>query len=278
MLDENNLSRGTIEVNSLNKKGLTPLDVLLSGDGDSDIEEMLRLAGAVKAENLNSSSHNIVITTQNPSNNQQLTRQNRTRVEKPHQSLSKQLQNYFKYNKLKDAPGKVRDTLLILSVLIATATYQAILSPPGGVWQDNNNDQIISHKAGESIMGSHNPTAYGLFLIFNSIGFFMSIHMIYFLTIDFPLLIELQVSLISLLVTYDTSMTAIAPSSRISTNFTILSIVLPFGIPLGCKILRNNSNRIGFVCKTISSWMNQFIVWRWIIQVLSRVVHILNLA
>ncbi|KAJ8565542.1 hypothetical protein K7X08_008118 [Anisodus acutangulus] len=49
-LDENVVGKG--EVNSLNKRGLTPLEVLLKESGDNDIEEILRASGAVSVENL----------------------------------------------------------------------------------------------------------------------------------------------------------------------------------------------------------------------------------
>uniref|UniRef100_M1D2V7 Ankyrin repeat-containing protein n=2 Tax=Solanum tuberosum TaxID=4113 RepID=M1D2V7_SOLTU len=41
LLNENVVSKGTIEVNSLNKKGLTPLEVLLEESEDTDIEKFL---------------------------------------------------------------------------------------------------------------------------------------------------------------------------------------------------------------------------------------------
>ncbi|KAK6804290.1 hypothetical protein RDI58_002074 [Solanum bulbocastanum] len=207
LLDENVVSKGTIEMNSLNKGGLTPLEVLLKESGDRDIEEILRTSGAVSAEPLQSSQQeglpqSWVVPVQDPSNEQSSREQ--TRDDWP-RSNSKKLQDFFKYNKTKDPPGKVRDTLLVIAILIATSTYQTVLSPPGGVWQDtylpegnksNNNDVNMESSrciAGQSVMGTNNPISYGLFLVFNSIGFFVSLHTINFLTIGFPLQLELQV-------------------------------------------------------------------------------------
>lgn len=220
MLDETVVAKGTIEMNSLNKRGLTPLEVLLEESRDGDIEATLRASGAVSVENLQSLQqeglpHSWAVPVQDPSSREQ--RRDRPR------SISKKLQDFFKYNKSKDPPGKVRDTLLVIAILIATATYQAVLSPPGGVWQDtywpddhnrtsNDVKKSSRHIAGQSVMGTNNPIAYGLILVFNSIGFFVSLHTINFLTIVFPLQLELQVSLIALVATYDTVMTAITPS------------------------------------------------------------------
>nr|XP_027113411.1 ankyrin repeat-containing protein BDA1-like isoform X1 [Coffea arabica] len=246
MLDKNVFHEGRVEVNSLNKRGYTPIDSLLSEGGDREIEDMLKAAGARAAADLQSPqngalSDNLVVTTQSPSPFQS----RRVRAQAP----SEKLLHYFKFDKRRDSPNEVRNTLLVLAVLIATATYQAVLSPPGGVWQDDslpsqgtgtNDTSTKPHKAGEAVMGTHNNISYGLFLIFNSIGFFMSTYMIIVLIAGFPLQMELQVSLFALLVTYDTSMAAISPDKGITLCFTILSIVLPMLIPIVTKIMRNH--------------------------------------
>ncbi|KAM3323118.1 ankyrin repeat-containing protein BDA1 [Capsicum chacoense] len=257
LLNETVVAKGTIEMNSLNKRGLTPLEVLLEESRDGDIEEALRATGAVSVENLQSLQqeglpHSWAVPVQDPSSREQ--RRDRPR------SISKKLQDFFKYNKSKDPPGKVRDTLLVIAILIATATYQAVLSPPGGVWQDtywpddhnrNSNDAKKSsrHIAGQSVMGTNNPIAYGLILVFNSIGFFVSLHTINFLTIGFPLQLELQVSLIALVATYDTVMTAITPSRGISLFFTIFSIAFPIFLPHITKLVRNYCKKPRFLSR-----------------------------
>ncbi|KAK4372071.1 hypothetical protein RND71_007455 [Anisodus tanguticus] len=204
---------------------------LLKESGDRDIEEILRASGAVYVENMQSFQQEAlpqswVVSVQDPSNEYSSREQ---RSERP-RSRSKKLQDFFKYHKTKDCPGKVRDTLLVIAILIATATYQTVLSPPGGVWQDtfrpdeNNNTSSdgkmsLRRIAGQSVMGTNNPISYGLFLVFNSIGFFVSLYMINFLTIGFPLQLELQVSLVALTITYDTVISAITPNRGISLFF-----------------------------------------------------------
>lgn len=68
-----------------------------------------------------------------------------------------------------------------------------------------------------------NSISYELFLIFNSIGFFLSLCMVNFLTVGFPLQLELQTSLCALTVTY---------------LFSIFSVVLPIIIPYLTMLLR----------------------------------------
>lgn len=252
LLDENVVAKGAIEMNPLNKRGLRPLEVLLEESGDGDIEEILRASGAVTVEDLQSLQQEAlpqswVVPVQDPSNEQS----SRPR------SYSKKLQDFFKYNKTKDCPGKVRDTLLVIAILIATATYQSVLSPPGGVWQDtyrpdhSSSDGIMSlrHIAGKSVMGTNNPNSYGLFLVFNSIGFFVSLHTINFLTIGFPLQLELQVSLVALTITYDTVMSTITPNQGSLLFFIVFSIVFPVFLPHITMLLRNHCKKPKFLIK-----------------------------
>uniref|UniRef100_M0ZN59 Ankyrin repeat-containing protein n=1 Tax=Solanum tuberosum TaxID=4113 RepID=M0ZN59_SOLTU len=246
LLDENVVCKGTIEVNSLNKKGLTPLEVLLEECGDRDIEEILRASGALSAENLQV----LVVPVQDPSNEQSSSEQTRDHP----RSNVKKLHDFLKYNKTKDCPGKVRDTILVIAILIVTATYQAGFNPPGGVWQDtywpdhNNNNTShdgiavpLRHIAGQSVMATNNPISYGMFLVLNSLGFFMSIHAICFLTIGFPLQIELQASLIALAVTYNTVMVSIIPYWELIFPYSILVIVFFALFPVIVVKLRNPS-------------------------------------
>lgn len=251
LMDKNLGYKGKLEVNSLNKKGLTPLDVLLSEGGDSEIEEMLTLAGAIRVEETNPSLHRREVSiSQDPPPERTGQDPQRGRSK----SASQRLQDYFKYDKIKETPSKARNTLLVIAVLMVTATYQAVLSPPGGVWQDdfwpdNAKNSTSSggsaakqpprHTAGQTVMGTHNMVSYGLFLLFNSVGFFMSLHMMNFLTHGLPLQFELRVALFALTATYDTCMVAIAPSGYVSYFFIVLSIVMPFVMPILTIVVRD---------------------------------------
>ncbi|KAL3537094.1 hypothetical protein ACH5RR_000460 [Cinchona calisaya] len=237
LMHKNQVLARIAEVNSLNKEGLTPLDALLifeSEAGDREIEGMLRLNGALRARDMPSLPQPLTLNHQNGA--AETDDQSRTAQA---QSPAKGLIYYFTYDHIRDSPSKVRNTLLVIAVLIATATYQAVLSPPGGVWQDDAG----SHTAGESIMGFHKPVSYRIFLFCNSVGFFTSLHMINVLTYGFPMRLELQISMLALVLTYDTSMTTIAPSSRISTYFTVISAVLPFVMPILTVPARNYLKR-----------------------------------
>ncbi|KAL1546519.1 ankyrin repeat-containing protein BDA1-like [Salvia divinorum] len=221
LLKRSSRFKDILEARSLNYKGRTPLDVLISEGGDCDIEEIL--AAPNSGEN------------QSPAQEQRRPR-----------SASQKLQDYFKYDKMKESPSKARNTVLIITVLIVTATYQAVLSPPGGVWQEDfwpddakNSSSSKRHTAGQSVMGTNRYVSYGLFLVFNTMGFIMSVHLINFLMQGFPMQFELRVALFALTATYDTCMVAIAPPGILSNSFIVLSVMMPLIIPLVTKLIRD---------------------------------------
>ncbi|KAL1223751.1 Ankyrin repeat-containing protein BDA1 [Cardamine amara subsp. amara] len=232
--NNNTIPRDFIEVNSSNSDGFTPLDVLLNFGGepeDAEIHQILRAAGAVRSRDLD-------------------TRQATTQSE---ESLMthKQWLDYFKYK-------KVRNVLLVIAILIATPTYQAALSPPGGVWQEdyciNGYCQVtvnIKEKktkpvyyAGTTIMGSKSWISYGIFIFLNSIGFFTSIELIPLLTKGLPFYLELQVSLTAVALTYGFAMAALSPNVGLGLFFMVVSIVLPIAVAKIPSRIRKHANKI----------------------------------
>ncbi|KAJ0258563.1 Transmembrane protein [Hirschfeldia incana] len=224
----NTLPRDFIEVNSVNSNGFTPLDVLLHLGGgepeDAEIHQLLLHAGAVRSRD--HSTRQPAATT--PSEESLMTHQ--------------QWIDYFKHKKDRIPPNEVRSVLLVIAILIATATYQAALSPPGGVWQEDyyciggyclesetkGNKTKPVYYAGTTIMGSKSWINYGIFIFLNSVGFFTSIELISLLTKGLPFYLELQVSLTALALTYGFAMAALSPNFGLGLFFMVISVVLPF--------------------------------------------------
>ncbi|KAL2906607.1 Ankyrin repeat-containing protein BDA1 [Bienertia sinuspersici] len=208
------------KVNAVNKSGLTALDLLLifpSEAGDREIQDILQSAGATKAQNLNSTTCYSSANLDPPSNS----------------CRSKDLIDFFRFHEGRDSPSDVRTTLLVIAVLVAAATYQVGISPPGDVWQEDDQGLV----AGTSILATRNVVSYILLVSCNSIGFNVSLSMIYTLTKKFPLQTELQVCIFALYMTFNTAVAATSPES--TRAFTIaFTSVLPTVVPLSFLLLR----------------------------------------
>ncbi|XP_044477700.1 ankyrin repeat-containing protein BDA1-like isoform X2 [Mangifera indica] len=185
---------GYLKVNIKNSKGLTALDIFYvrrcQGSVDAAVGDILLAANAKTAC--------------------QLHRPSLRDSKKPllveyfsgGSPFSEKILKRFSlgYRRVEEVPLEVRNVLLVVAILIATATYQAALSPPGGYWQDDGNLQPAAnntgisnttstifnteqHAAGEMILQSSGQL---LFLTFNSLAFFTSVCFICTLVAGLP--------------------------------------------------------------------------------------------
>uniref|UniRef100_A0A6N2ML49 PGG domain-containing protein n=1 Tax=Salix viminalis TaxID=40686 RepID=A0A6N2ML49_SALVM len=213
----------SFEVNAINHTGITALDVILlfpSEAGDREIVEILGSAGAMRArDTVSSTATNTHTSTDNTSTPERFCSNGNNLVE------------YFKFKKNRDSPSEARGTLLVIAVLVATATFQVGVSPPGGFWQDtnlpgqkNSTSSNNAHVAGQAIMATTNKVGFMLFVFFNSV--FMSLYMLFVLTSKFPLQFELQICLLAMYCTYGTALPCVVPSNLhlfVQLTTTILS-------------------------------------------------------
>ncbi|XP_019101014.1 PREDICTED: ankyrin repeat-containing protein NPR4-like [Camelina sativa] len=243
----NTIPRDFIEVNSLNSNGFTPLDVLLhfgSEPEDVEIHQILTKSGAVRSRDLDTRQSTT-------------TTENETTPSEESLMTHKQWLDYFKYKKDRVSPHEVRNVLLVIAILIATATYQAVLSPPGGVWQEDycidgfckvtdlkENKTKPVYYAGTTIMGSKSWVNYGIFIFLNSVGFFTSIELISLLTKGLPFYLELQVSLNAVALTYGFAMAALSPNFGLGLFFMVLSVVLPIAVARIPSLIRKHAKKI----------------------------------
>ncbi|XVF49454.1 hypothetical protein PTKIN_Ptkin04bG0013900 [Pterospermum kingtungense] len=238
VLGSGTTTSGLVEVNAINQTGLTALDVLQmfpSEAGDREIADILQRAGAVRARD--------VMISAIPSHESHNEGLNDPGTRTRHQRQTDTLVEYFKFKKGRDSPSEARSALLVIAVLVATATFQVGLSPPGGTWQDNSSpDQSNgtglhgSHSAGTSMMANGSGIIFALFMVFNSIGFSTSLHMISILTSKFPLQFELHVCIVAMFFTYNTAMNSIAPDGV--KVFTIVLLLLCRKQKLGLKYFK----------------------------------------
>ncbi|PKI33127.1 ankyrin repeat-containing protein BDA1-like isoform X1 [Punica granatum] len=243
-----------VEVNAVNKMGLTAfnaLSVFPSEAGDKEIGDILILAGATTMRIATELPE--ARATSDPASKicpqtgtglwglQILTLKLRGILKHDRNNWNE----YFKFKKDRDSPDSVRSALLVVAALITATTYQAVLQPPGGLWQDNsgplnsttnsttsNGIFTQSHKAGQAVMANINPISYIFFLFCNSIGFFAAIQMIWILTARLPLQLELRIAVCALAATYGNAMGPITPTTFLNSFFIAISVILPILLAL----------------------------------------------
>ncbi|MBA0879969.1 hypothetical protein Goshw_012318 [Gossypium schwendimanii] len=122
-----------------------------------------------------------------------------------------------------------RNALLVILGLLLTATYQATLSPPGGVWQgENTSKSKRSYDAlvlGSSVM---NQSSFLLFYIPTYLVFLVTLFLTLALLKTFPreFRTALQVLLAFLAVSFDASISYIAPTHLTYVILNIFSGIL----------------------------------------------------
>ncbi|KAI6679907.1 hypothetical protein NL676_033788 [Syzygium grande] len=242
------IDKDPVEVNAINEAGLTPLDILLlvnSEAGDAEIAEILTRSGAMRSRGLPSSSV-VTVATEEPepqtdqsNGHRHQSRRTWTDCCTRFLKLKFEVPQWFmdlQYKKGRDSPSDVRNALLIVAALITTATFQAVLQPAGGLWQDDSgpstnsidatHNSTATQKAGRTVLGTRSPVAYIVFLMFNTVGIFASLRIIKILTVGFPMKRELLIALTALITTYDVAMVALSPNDFIICLFVVLSILL----------------------------------------------------
>lgn len=129
-------------------------------------------------------------------------------------------------NKISKVFPNLSDTTMVVVVLIATMAFQAAISPPGGVWQEDT----TSHKAGDAVMAYTHPKLYKQFVHANNTAFVSSIittrqpsGRILFLLIS---VFAMWVSLASIALSYGASITVVSPNAETQSLGLVIIIVV----------------------------------------------------
>ncbi|CAK7347765.1 unnamed protein product [Dovyalis caffra] len=115
----------------------------------------------------------------------------------------------------------MRNVMLVGAALIATVTFQAGITPPGGVWQS---DDILGHRAGHAVY-SDQKIPFQIFLICNTIALTSSIFILLCLTFRYPYFLEVLIASISMMGTYSSGIYCITPYESVS--FRLIFVAAP---------------------------------------------------
>ncbi|XP_052200610.1 ankyrin repeat-containing protein BDA1-like [Diospyros lotus] len=174
------LTTGAVEVNTLNRNGSTALDILTRSPRDLrdlEIEGSLRRAGGLGVKDLHVITYEFEL---DPSIPPQSTKRRLSSEQRP--AAVEQKHKHRQGGWL----GRKRGVLMVVASLIATVAFQAGLTPPGGVWQDDS-DGEQPHTVGTSVMAYKEPFFYGQFMIFNTVAFLASLSIILLLVSGLPI-------------------------------------------------------------------------------------------
>lgn len=187
-----------VDVNTVNRNGFSALDIVEYFPKDFkviELRELLVQAGARRAIRFpTSTTHQAVVDNTNEENSTvtvnlasiaPLSTNTPPAEAVPPPSLAGEIR---KQEEDKHKIEKRRDSLTITATVIAAMAFQAGLSPPGGVWDDDQkHNSTILYLAGTSRLAANNPDAYLRFWLYNTVSFIASLSTIFFLISGLPL-------------------------------------------------------------------------------------------
>ncbi|KAJ4840120.1 hypothetical protein Tsubulata_051522 [Turnera subulata] len=222
-----------IDINSLNSKGLTALDIALAEDAGrtsraKEIQNYVLDVGAPSAQyTLSPGLHEP----------ETFEAKNLCSSEKDGsttaRSKAKSSNKHHRSKNNKEMRQK-RNALMVVASLITTMAFQAGINPPSGFWQDDTE----SHEAGHSILATKLPTSYRLFVAFNTTSFLASLSVILLLISGLPfkrifsvwiLMVIMWIAMMSMGLTYSMSLFSMSGSSELTLPVTVvIYVVLSF--------------------------------------------------
>ncbi|KAJ9692841.1 hypothetical protein PVL29_011774 [Vitis rotundifolia] len=160
----------------------------------------------------------------------------------PPEDASDNFYAYYRFNPSRDNPDSARNTLLVVGALIAAATFQAGINPPGGVWQDKTTVDGVTTHPGKAIFGSE-KAAFTVFLFCNTLAFSSSLQMITYLIIGCPFSLEVLTGIYCMSGTYGASIAAVEPPGAVKSEYILLAFFLPYAVRMSQQIFKKYKKR-----------------------------------
>lgn len=172
---------------------------------------------------------------------------------------------------------EMKPALLVVAVLIATVTFEAVCNPPGGLWQENypsaGSENTINgtlpanervdmrqqhHTAGEVILSYTHPLGYYFFSMFNEVGFFASSSIILFIVcgsvihptfLMWILMVSTCTAFASMLMAYFVGVLSVGSRGSKTRIYLSLIFVLIYKVALVGPYVRYLIERVGSIMK-----------------------------
>lgn len=168
---------------------------------------------------------------------------------------------------------KKRDSIMVVAILIATMAFQAGVTPPGGVWQEDfthyDNGTLVAnpHKAGEAVMAYKSERAFKNFMRFNTVAFVTSLSTILLLISGLPfrrplfmwiLMVIMWVTVTMTAATYAISITVVTPKK----DRRSLSKVIEISLAVWCGVM--GVLLVGNTIRLFDKWLKNrgIVIWR----------------
>ncbi|KAJ4951563.1 hypothetical protein NE237_028395 [Protea cynaroides] len=266
------VTKTNIDVNALNSKGFTPLDVVEtsgSSSGTLQLIPTLQEAGGKRCDQLPRGSAKIQpLNTEN--NNTEASVLNERQPLPSTRSLGSPA-NLYRHNRRRHHSGRrekqrrlhmegltnVRNTIIVVAVLIATVTFSSGVNPPGGIHQD------AGSLLGKSQVGK--KTAFKVFMVCNNVALFSSLGIVIVLVSVIPfrrksimtLVVAthkvMWVSVSFMAAAYIAAIWVVTPSGR-GTKWVLVAVLSIGG---GCMI----SIFVGLMVMLTKHWLRK-LKWR----------------
>ncbi|XP_050263493.1 ankyrin repeat-containing protein BDA1-like [Quercus robur] len=243
------LNRTKIEVNAQNANGFTALDTIFHGPTgirDMEIKESLRKAGASRINETPSSTNDPDIVEVSP-----LTRPLAWQENGAKQPVKK--------HKNIDWLGRKRSALMVVASLLATVAFQASISPPGGVWQDDylvdsdGNPVEKPHNVGKAVMAYFIGDGYEQFMVYNTIAFLASLSIILLLVSGLPIkrrrwmwiqMVTMWIAITALTSTYFLGLIHMTPDRVKGTLYQVMKVSVLMWLALMGLVFIGNAIRM----------------------------------